>query len=294
MNISAATGLIGLFGHPVEHSLSPLFMNRALKALHLNSVYLAFDVHPEEVEYAVDSLRVLGLRGVNVTIPHKKAVLHSIDSVEEDARFIGAVNCIKNDGGVLHGHNTDHLGFLKPLEKRHLKIRGLNACVLGCGGAARSVLYALVNEGIEKVYLVNRTETRAEEFLLWVTEVLNFQNITYIGNMRCLTQDIVDDSPLLINTTPVGMFPHTGECPMPEGLSLTSRHVVYDLIYNPWETMLLQRSAGHGAKTINGFEMLIVQGLYSLLHWFPDKKEKIFLLQDDIVDYTRGHLSTLS
>jgi len=293
MEINTSTKLTGLFGHPVEHTLSPLFMNFIFNRLNLNSRYIAFDIKQENIKDALHSLRILGFKGVNVTIPYKQSVFKSIESLSDDAMLIGAVNCIVNKNGLLYGHNTDHLGFIKPLGDRDLKIRDESAIIIGCGGAARSVLYALMKKGIYRIYLINRTKKNADNFILWSKETLQFKEITYIGDKNALSQGIVNDTALIINTTPVGMFPDIKNNPLPEGITFKSGHIVYDLIYNPDKTAILKKAEKEGAQAINGFEMLILQGLYSCGLWFPDKKEQIFSIQRKVMSYTKKQFETV-
>ncbi len=280
-------GLTGLFGHPVEHSLSPVFMNYIFQKLRLNSVYIAFDIPPAQISQALHSVKILNFQGINVTIPFKQIAYESVDTLSEDAKLIGAVNCIVNENGKLTGQNTDHLGFIRSLEDRNVSMSEKSVVLIGCGGAARSTLYALVKKGINKASLINRTERNATHFIQWARETLGFRQITYIGDRTALSQSLLNGSGLLINTTPVGMFPDINKNPLPKGLMLSSQHVVYDLIYNPWKTGLLKKAEQDGALIINGFEMLILQGLYSLAHWFPDMKHKIFSIKDKVICYTR-------
>jgi shikimate dehydrogenase len=279
--------LTGLLGHPIEHSLSPVFMNYIFRRLRLNAVYKAFDVKPQQISQALRSLKILNFQGLNITIPFKQAAYEFVDALSKEAKLIGAVNCIVNKKGKLIGHNTDHLGFIKSLEDRNLRMRGASVVLLGCGGAARSALYALLQKGIKEVSLINRTQKNAEDFIEWAKETLGFKKMNYIGDRNALSQGIVNDADLLINTTPVGMFPDTNCSPLTEGLQFSSRHTVYDLIYNPWKTTLLKKAERQGALTINGFEMLIFQGLFSLIHWFPDIKDKLFTIKDQVIDYTK-------
>lgn len=280
-------GLTGLFGHPVAHSLSPVFMNYIFRKLRLNSVYIAFDIPPAQISQALHSLKILNFQGINITIPFKQIAYESVDTLSEDAKLIGAVNCIVNENGKLAGQNTDHLGFIKSLDDRKISMSGKSLILIGCGGSARSALYALVKKGIKDVSLVNRTERNAMNFIQWAGETLGFRQITYTGDRTALSQSLLNGSDFLINTTPVGMFPDINKNPLPEELTLSSRHVVYDLIYNPSKTGLLKKAEHEGALIINGFEMLIFQGLYSLAHWFPDMTPKIFSIKDRVIRYTR-------
>ncbi|MFW6180763.1 MAG: shikimate dehydrogenase [Spirochaetota bacterium] len=283
----ARTGLLGLLGHPVAHSLSPLFMNRTLERLSLNHRYLAFDVAPPDLEAAVEGLRALGARGANITIPHKQAVVSLLDRMDDEARSIGAVNCLVFREGLLEGGNTDHLGFIKPLIDRGIAIPGRRALVLGCGGAARAVVYALVREGIGELVLANRSESRAGELAGWCTRQLGLERVGYAGPGEEVTRETASSCDLVVNATPVGMHPRTGACPVSEQLAFGPGQVVYDLVYNPPRTRLLALARAGGARTINGLDMLVVQGLYALARWFPGQKEEIFSLQHAIITYTR-------
>lgn len=288
--IDAHTGLLGLLGEPVEHSFSPLFMNLALEKLSLNYRYLAFSVRPADLNAALAGLRALGMRGATVTIPHKQAIIPLLDRIEGEARSIGAVNCIDRRGGELVGTNTDHLGFLKPLADRGFSVEGIRALVLGCGGAARAVVFSLVREKCAGLLLANRRPDRARELIAWSQRELGFQEISYIGPGEKVTQALVDRCSLVVNATPVGMFPRTGNCPVPNAVVFHPHQLIYDLIYNPVETRLLALARSRGSTVINGLEMLVTQGLYALAAWFPQRKERIFSLQHAIISDTRRRL----
>jgi len=285
--INSNTKYVGLFGNPVEHSLSPLFMNYILKNIELNYIYVAFNIKDKDIKDALNSIKILNFKGVNVTIPYKQSVIKYIEKIDKSAKFIGAVNCILNEDNILKGYNTDHLGFIKTLRDRNIIIRNKTALIIGCGGASRSVLYSLVINGISKIYLANRTKENALGFIKWVNRELNFNEISYIGESFEITQSIVDNADVIVNTTPVGMYPETESSPIQRSLKFNKRQVVYDLIYNPWETKLIKASKKSGASAINGFEMLIFQGIYSLSIWFPEKKETIFLMMDKIIDFAK-------
>jgi len=285
--IDAHTTLIGLFGYPVTHSLSPLFMNYALERLKINCRYVAFNIPEGNLQNALQAARVLSFRGLNLTIPHKIAAIAAVDTADPRAEQIGAVNCIVNEGGILSGYNTDYLGFLKPMEDRNIVIEGKKALIIGCGGAARAVAYALIHSGIREVHLVNRTEHNAEAFISWCRKKLRFKEIVYEGDGRSINQELFSSFGLIVNTTPLGMHPRIEEFPLGKGIKFNRDQIVYDLIYNPWETELLRMARKDGAQTINGFEMLIVQGLHSISLWFPDRTEQAFSLQGSIMDFIK-------
>jgi shikimate dehydrogenase len=287
--INATTGLAALFGHPVEHSLSPLFMNYAMQMLQLNCRYLAFDVEPGSLKDALSSMRTLGCYGINITIPHKNAVIKYLDTLDTDAQKIGAVNCIYRKGKLLVGTNTDHRGFIQPLKERGYGLSKIEALLIGCGGAARGVVYALWKEGVKKILLVNRTQKNAQKFIYWCKKSLQDLDIDYIGSFRKIKKEAISECGLIINTTPVGMYPATDDCPLPEEFSLHKGQAVYDLVYNPESTRLLQRARDDGADVIKGLQMLILQGIYSLSLWFPQKKDEIVSLSDAVLEYTKRY-----
>jgi len=285
--INAKTRLVGLFGDPVEHSLSPLFMNKSLELLSINYIYLAFRINSENLENGLSAIKLLGLRGINLTIPHKQNVIPLIDKIQKKAEIIGAVNCIVNDSGKLVGYNTDWRAFIQPLIDRNIQINTCKVLLIGCGGAARSVLYALVKRGVKEVYISNRTPEKADFFIKWVKTKLGYNQMHYTTNPSNLSQDIVSQADLIINSTPIGMFPHNQESPIPQDVCFKREQVLYDLIYNPWETKLLASARRRGATCINGFEMLINQGLSSLDLWFPEKKNEIPTIKQGIIEYTK-------
>ncbi|UCB44881.1 MAG: shikimate dehydrogenase [Spirochaetota bacterium] len=287
--IDAKTGLAVLIGHPVEHSLSPLFMNYAMQRLELNCRYLAFDTKPDCLGDTIASMRTLGLKGINITIPHKNEAPKYVDDLDSDARKIGAVNCIYRKGEHLIGTNTDHSGFIHPLKERGYELNAIEVLLIGCGGAARGVVYALWNEGVRIIHLINRTRENAQKFITWCNKSLQDLDIAYIGNLRSIQNKATPECRLVINTTPVGMYPASDDCPLPEEFRLHKGQVVYDLVYNPETTMLLQRARNDGADVINGLPMLILQGIYSLSLWFPQKKDKIISLSNPVLEYTKRY-----
>jgi shikimate dehydrogenase len=289
-SVDARTTLCGLFGHPIGHSFSPLFMNRAFELLGINSSYLAFDVAPKALEEALGVFRALKLVGINVTIPHKERVLGLLDRTEEAARSIGAVNCIYRENGLLVGANTDHTGFLKPLIDRKTMLRGGELLLFGCGGAARAVCYAAFREGVKTVFVTNRTEDRAASFLEWCRFVSPGTRCEYLGKKDAVTRTILAQVSVIVNATPVGMFPNAASCPLPESADIPGRTTVYDLVYNPEETLLLKKARMAGANGINGLEMLVSQGVHSLMHWFEDRRGDILAVEGELLAYTRRRL----
>ncbi|AEE96319.1 shikimate dehydrogenase [Mahella australiensis] len=263
--IDASTRLIALIGHPVEHSLSPRMHNVIYRHMDINGVYMAFDVLPENVGQAVHGFRALQIRGFNVTVPHKQAVMPYLDATDRTASVIGAVNTVVNDSGVLTGYNTDSSGFMRSLEYRGIDVRGRDVLLLGAGGAARAVATALAMHGAGRVTIANRTPDKAAA----LADDIN----NYVGGSVCSGAPLSDIGSIscpymLVNATSAGMWPHVESCPLPADYDLSGVAVAYDLIYNPERTLLLKKAEEHGCMPVNGLDMLIWQAIEAIGIWF--------------------------
>ena len=263
--VMSQTKLLGVFGCPIEHSLSPAMHNAALQELGLDYVYLAFNVDPQRLESAVGAIRALDIVGVNVTIPHKENVIRFLDEVSPEAERIGSVNTISNTGGRLRGETTDGEGFLRGLEAAGADIRGKRAVVLGAGGSARAVLYSLVKRGAG-VTIINRTAERGEKLAREINELTSPGAVQSAPMSPDNLKEAVERADLLVNCTSVGMWPNVNESPCPEQL-LHPGLLVYDLVYNPPRTELMQAAERAGASAISGLKMLVYQGAASLNIW---------------------------
>ncbi len=259
--ITGQTRVVGVWGHPVGHSRSPVMHNAALAALGLDWVYAAFDVPPARLAEAIAGVRGLGLVGVNVTVPLKELVPPLLDTLSDEARRIGAVNTIVNQDGLLHGDSTDGRGFLKALtEAGQPELYGQRALLLGAGGSARAVAFALAGEGCT-VVISNRTEQKAQA----LADAVN-REFPKRASVAGWGEDAgcVD---LVVNATSLGLSPDAEAMPaLPPGV-LDTRPFVYDLIYNPLETRLLQAAREAGCRVSNGLGMLAWQGALSLALW---------------------------
>lgn len=262
--ISGETRTVALIGDPVEHSLSPAMHNAAFEELGLDYVYVAFRVHHDSLEGALGGMRSLGLSGANVTIPHKSAVIDHLDGLDEYARKIGAVNTIKNDGGRLEGFNTDGIGALRALEGEGVELGGSRALLLGAGGAARAISFALVEEGAE-LAISNRTASRAKELASEVEDEIGAE-VDLVPQDEESLAEALRGSDVLINSTSVGMHPDEGETLVESGV-MHPDLTVMDIVYNPLETGLLREAEEAGAETVGGLEMLVQQGAASLEIW---------------------------
>lgn len=268
--IGARTRFVALLGDPVEHSLSPVIHNAAFRAQELNYVYAAFRVAKQDVMQAVAGLRALSFAGANVTIPHKQAVIPALDVLSPQARDVGAVNTIirhEEDGrAVLEGDNTDVTGFLAPLLSHADMLEGARMTILGSGGAARAVAYALLTTfRPEKLTLAVRTTEHGEQL---AADLAGFDETSAL-DVRPIEEssERVKKSRLVVNATPVGMHPQVDRTPWPDAGDFAEEHVVYDMIYNPQETLLLREASKHGAATIGGMDMLIAQAAAAYAQW---------------------------
>lgn len=261
--VSAKTKIIGVFGYPIEHSLSPPMHNAAFSYLGLDYCYLAFLVRPEDLKPAVESVRALNLVGVNVTIPHKERVLPYLDEVSREAGLIGAVNTIRNKGGKLIGYNTDLTGFLTSLKQAGFNPKGKKVVVIGAGGAARAVSFALSQEGIHSLFILNRTLEKAESLTKMVKKSIINLNIRALPLRKKELIKAIERADLLVNATSLGMVPKTSQSPLAGFGLLPKNLVVYDLVYNPVDTKLIRLARKSKGKTIGGLEMLIQQGAKS-------------------------------
>lgn len=268
MQVDGYTRICGIFGYPVRHTFSPAMHNAAFTASGLNFVYVPFLVPVESLPAAVAAVRALNLAGVNVTIPHKENVLPYLDELSREAGIIGAVNTIVNQDGRLTGHNTDGRGFLRALtERAGFNPAGKRALILGAGGAARSVAVELALAGLSRIFLANRSPERAETLagLLLKNASTGIKVVSWKEEKAMA--EAVDHADLIVQTTPVGMYPAVEEyISLPFSL-LRPDQVVCDLIYNPPETKFLESARLAGAKTVNGMGMMVYQGALAFTLW---------------------------
>jgi shikimate dehydrogenase len=260
------THIVGLIGWPIEHSVSPPMHNAAFAALGLDWCYVPFPVHPNAVAEALYGVRALGLRGINATVPHKRALVPLVDELTPAASAIGAVNTVIVREGRLIGHNTDAAGFLRALQEAGFEPKGCSALVLGAGGAARAVVYALASVGAQ-VQIVNRTPERAASLAAEFAGVDKRARLCAGPlNAEALSQ-IASEVQLVVNSTPLGMWPEVESSPWPEAVPYPTKAMLYDLIYNPRETQLMRRARDAGATAVNGLRMLVHQGAEAFELW---------------------------
>jgi shikimate dehydrogenase len=268
LNINGQTKLVGLIGYPIKHSLSPAMHNSAFAALNLNWCYVPLSVPPELLGEAVAGLRALGFVGANVTVPHKEAVISHLDDVTPQAQAIGAVNTIVVREGKSIGYNTDWQGFLTALSEGGFDPQDKRVVVLGAGGAARAVVYALAQAGAQ-VTILNRTPARAQALVQDLTPL--FPSLFFLSLSPQTLKEQTAEAHLLVNATPVGMWPEVDQSPWPEDLAFPGHLTVFDLVYNPRQTKLLRQAGAAGAKVIGGLGMLVHQGAAAFELWTGEK-----------------------
>lgn len=281
--INGKTKIIGVIGKNIENSLSPFIHNQIILKHSLNFCYLPFKVAETDLGEAIQGIRALNIRGINITFPHKEKVIKFLDKVEKSARRIGAVNTIVNNKGILTGYNTDVIGFKKSLrEDGKFAIKGKKVVILGAGGAARAVVYALLEEGIEGVYIFNRTLEKAEKIKQDLLPFFPGSSINTFPLEKERLKDKIEEAHLIVNATSLGIPPQIDKTPLPDERLFHPDLLAYDLIYHPAKTLFLRQAEKAGAKIINGLPMLVYQGIESFYLWTglkPEGKEIIEMIE---------------
>jgi shikimate dehydrogenase len=259
--ISGRTRIVAIIGDPVAHSRSPAMHNAAFRALRLDWVYVPFHVDAAAVRDAIRAVRALRLAGLNVTVPHKEAVVRHLDTVSAAARRIGAVNTVVNRGGALHGENTDVIGFVRALREAGAAVRNRHAIVIGAGGSARAVLAGLAEAGAARITLANRTVARARALGHRFGGAVP---ITATGLDALNDRERLADAAVVINATSLGLsrapFPALSYAATPPSC------LFFDLLYGR-ETEFLRRARGARRSVRDGREMLVQQGACAFRLW---------------------------
>jgi shikimate dehydrogenase len=255
MRISGKTRIVALLGYPVEHSLSPEMHNRAFKSLDIDYCYIALEVNPDMLRAAVSGIRAFGFAGVNVTVPHKEAVMPMLDIVDSEASFIGAVNTVVNSNGKLTGYNTDGRGFMKSFEEEGIDVEGKKVFIIGSGGGARAISYYL-SEKTSDLFLFDIDTKKADK--LKDDLLINRKNVHRPDGL-----EEIRDADIVINATPLGL---KQDDPLPLDVSMLNQsQIVGDLIYK--ETPLQREAAKRSCRTFNGLGMLLWQGVLAQELW---------------------------
>jgi shikimate dehydrogenase len=273
------TQIVGVMGHPIKHSYSPLMHNISFEILNLNYIYLPFDVTITNLKTALKGMVALGIKGVNVTLPLKEKIGQYLNEVSDEAGIVGAVNTVVNENGNLHGYNTDVHGIIETIAPFKDEISGQTVTVIGAGGAARGVLYALIKEfKPEKINIVNRTADKAESLKEYFINKMLFENIYAYELLPPDLVGVFHDSKMIINSTSIGMSPDVDDTPTTIPESFHKDQIVFDVVYTPLKTKLLEIAESQGALALNGLKMFVEQGAKSFELWTEQlmPKEKIY------------------
>ena len=265
--ITSTTSFLALIGNPVSHSLSPVMQNAAIQYLGLDLIYLAIPCKNEDLEIVVNSLKKMNCKGLNITIPFKQKVFDICSEISPVAKKVKAINTLKlKKNNDWSGTNTDIDGFIYPLQ--NLNLINKSSLILGSGGAARSVIQGLIDLKLSKITIIARNKNSLNEL---ITTFKNDIKIEGLLSTNTKIDNLIQDTDLIINTTPVGMNQATNDDLLPFGQSfwnsINSNTIVYDLIYNPSPTPFLKFCDRKGCMTIDGSQMLIAQGAKSLSFW---------------------------
>lgn len=266
--IDAKTKICVLIGDPVEHSFSPLIHNAGFNALGINFVYVACLV--KDLEHAIIGIRALNIRGASITIPHKVKAVSFVDKLDDLSQKIGSINTIVNQKGKLIGYNSDGMGALKTFQDRTIDLKGKSVLVLGSGGVARAITFSLVVRGeVKRLYILGIIK---EEMNTLVEDLKKNRGIDIQGVLlqEDSLQKTLSTSDILINCTPIGMYPKSRESPVPSSF-LRPGLLVFDVVYNPPQTTLLKDAQKTGCMTVSGLEMFINQAIVQFELWTGEK-----------------------
>ena len=268
--ITGHTVLTGLLGSPVSHSISPMIHNEAFKHLELDYVYLAFDVNEKNMESAVNGLRTLNVRGFNVTMPGKNIMPTLCDKLTPAAEITGAVNTVVNDNGILTGHTTDGIGYMRAVEDAGHDIIGKKMTLLGAGGAATSIFVQAALDGVSEISIFNNRSKnfeRAQNIIKKLSEYTSCKVKLFDYEDDSILKREIGDSAILINGTSVGMAPNIDQSIITNSSMFHKDLIVSDIIYNPRETKLMKLAKEAGCQTFNGLYMLLYQGAEAFKIW---------------------------
>jgi len=255
-----------VIGNPIEHSLSPALHNWVFRELGIDAEYLKIKVSKEDLSKIPASLRNGELQGINVTIPHKQEIVPLLDEFDDHAQTMGTVNCVSTLGGRLKGYNTDWLGFSKAIKANGVSVRGKDCLILGAGGAAQAVVYALTLSKPASITIANRTLEKAHALAKWITHLSPVVSTNTSTIEQLETSKDID---LIVNCTPLGMTPHSDTSPLPSHF-IHNDHTLVDTVYTPLLTKFLLYGKEVGAHTVSGLDMFIFQGLATLDLWLEE------------------------
>lgn len=259
---------LGVIGYPIKHSLSPVIQNAAISASGLDYAYIAMPIAPEDLKTAVFGLKAANFSGFNVTIPHKVTIMQYLDEIDDTAKFIGAVNTVKIENGRLYGYNTDVIGFINPLLKEGFALKDKTVVIFGAGGASRAIICGLIQQKVAHIVLGVRNQAKGEKLAASFKDLADIA--AYDWHDETFTAWLAK-ADLLVNTTPLGMFPNIDTAVPIEWEKVNRDAFVYDIVYTPAKTRFLQEAQARGHKILNGEKMLAEQGAASLRYWTGEK-----------------------
>jgi len=298
--INGTTKVVGVIGNPIEHSLSPVMFNDAFKAKKLDYVYVPFKVEKKYLSNAIKGAKAFGIKGLNITIPHKQKVIRYLDKFDIMANLIGAVNTIDFNGGKSKGYNTDCIGAVRAIEEVS-SVKNKNVVIIGAGGAARAIAFQLAIEGIDNLTMINRSGKKAKSLVYDIKTLLSTEfrdnsklddvdiDFSHIdleynyGNLDSLAENLANTD-ILIDTTPVGMHPNVNEEPLVTADIMHSDLIVNDIVYNPVETSLIKEAKKAEAKTISGLKMLLYQGGENFKIW-TGKEPPLDVMEKSLLNF---------
>lgn len=262
----SSTFLLGLFGHPVAHSISPQIHNAAFRAAGLNWLYLAFAVEPKELRKALQGCRALKIVGLNITVPHKETIVPLLDELSEEVRLIGAVNTVCFEEGRAKGYNTDGRGFVAALqEEKDFNLAGKNMFIIGAGGAGRAVAVQAAREGASRVIIADLKLEKAEDLSRWINSKIKNEPASTVEIESSGWKKALEESDLVVDATPLGLKNSDPTAFDTEMLSPSA--LVVDLVYNPPETALLNQVKRLGIAGMSGLGMLVHQAALAWEIW---------------------------
>lgn len=274
-----SVNVVGIIGHPIKHSYSPLMHNISFELLDLNYIYLPFDVTVTNLKTALKGMVALGIKGINVTLPLKEKIGQYLNEISDEASIVGSVNTVVNESGNLHGYNTDVYGIVETIAPFKDEIENNVVSVIGAGGAARSVLYSLIKDfKPAKINLINRTKDKAESLKDYFTSKMLYEDIQIYELVPPDIVGILSDSKMIINSSSIGMYPDVDDSPTEIAESFHKDQVVFDVVYNPIKTKFLKLAEQEGAIALNGLKMFIEQGAKSFELWTDQEmpKDKVY------------------
>lgn len=276
--------VIGLLGKHIENSLSPFIHQHFIRYYSLNYCYHSFQINEDRLKKALLGAKALGIQGLNITIPFKEKAMEYMDLIDPSAKMIGAINTMARRDKKIYGYNTDWKGFIIPLvRERKIVLSQRKAVILGAGGAARAVIFALEKEGCTVISMINRNQQHALETKK--NFEMHFSNCAikiFSYNQKDIQREL-NEADLLINTTPLGSWYVPNQSPLPKEIEFPSQVIVYDLIYYPDKTPLLKQAEIKGNQVINGREMLVYQAAESFYLWTgiqPEQEIIIHILKE--------------